>query len=249
MSRVVWIALGCLAYVIFLLANLPASQVIGRLSLPQDISFTGINGTIWDGRIDSAVVQGIPIKNAKWQLDALPLLWGSISIHLDVGNHREADDISAFGPLTISALNTDNISAENLHVYVPVEMLIARLPLPLPVRASGRLHVNLTELEIDGQCQTVIGSGSWLNAQVSGTQGMIDFGQYNAQLDCESGAFVVMLDGNNRLALEARAVVSDINNISVSGRFKPDPQFPQEVHQAATFFGQTDADGYYTVKL
>jgi general secretion pathway protein N len=35
----------------------------------------------------------------------------------------------------------------------------------------------------------------------------------------------------------------------IEGRFKPEASLPKEVHQAAQFFGQADADGYFPIKF
>jgi len=51
------------------------------------------------------------------------------------------------------------------------------------------------------------------------------------------------------LGLSRNARVSGMRNISVTGRFKPDASLPEEVHQAAQFFGQQDAQGYREIKL
>ena len=127
--------------------------------------------------------------------------------------------------------------------------MLANVALPLPVKAGGRFRVIVNELDFDQQCETLDANGEWLNAQVAGTQGQIQLGSFGAILSCVDNIVVAQVAEPNMLGLSLNARVSGVRNISVVGKFKPDASLPDEVHQAAQFFGQADAQGYREIKL
>jgi general secretion pathway protein N len=248
MSRKTLIALiaGLLAYIIFLIAKLPAEQLVSRVKLPDHLRIQGISGTIWQGRIEQVSIQGIPVRAVKWQLSPWRLLTGKAVLDLQAGNIRNADELSLDG---LVSLSRGAVGARDLDIYVPADLLIAQLPLPLPVNARGRFKVALQELNYTQQCESLDGSGHWLNAEVAGTQGYIVLGNFDADLSCRDQAVLVNIQEPNSFGLSAEATVSPALNINVSGRFKPDQSLPQEVHDAARLFGQPDDEGYYQIRL
>lgn len=247
-----WILGGLLAFVVFAIATLPAVQVIGRITLPNNVSISGVSGTIWQGSAQTLVVDGLPINNITWDVSVWSLLVGNLSADLKGGNLRDTDAIAFTGPVSLSLFNLEQINSEDFLLYLPVDRVLAKVQLPLPVYASGRFKVELNNLSYGPTCIALQGKGNWLNATVAGTQGPIDFGMYSATLRCQGDSIGVTVSEPNLLGLSMDAVVSaDFRNIKVSGRFKPDESLPAEVHSiaAAGFFGQPNSSGYYTVQL
>ena len=249
-AKIGWIIGGILVFLFFLIAYIPASQVTTRVSLPENVSLYGVSGTVWEGKAEQVIVDGLPVNNVRWDVHTLWLLIGDLHISLKGGNVRSADAISFSGPLTTGVFSTDRISVSNFSAYVPVDRVLAQVSLPLPVNASGRFKLTIQTLDYDGQCNELNGQGSWLNAAVAGTQGPIDFGSYDAALTCTDGKFIVNVEEPNKLGLSMQAQAdAQFNDISVQGRFKPDADLPKEVHQAARFFGQPNSNGYTQFKL
>lgn len=245
MKRVVLTSLLCLlVYFGFLISHLPARQVLNLIELPASLQINGVSGTVWQGNIQQVAYQGIPLDDVSWSLQALPLLWGSASLELNAGNVRDAEIISLKSTLNLSS---DRIRAENLQLYVPVNMVLGQLPIPLPVNADGRFKAQIAELDYQQGCKVLNGNGQWLNAKVAGTQGPIDMGTFSAKLGCQQKNVKVTVDPNNRLAFDASAFITPNGQFSISGKFKPDASLPAEVHQAAALFGRADADGYYSI--
>lgn len=249
-STVAWVVGAILAFFVLLLIYLPANQVIGRLQLPSNITIYGISGTLWQGKAQQVDINGLPVANLQWQLKPLALLTGRLSLIIKGGNSRDAQAISFSGPISTGLFSYQRIQAHDFKLYLPVDSVLAQVSLPLPVNASGRFRSTIDSLDYDGQCKTLKGTGSWLNAAVAGTQGPIDFGTYTAALSCEQGDFVIQVDEPNMLGLSMQATVgSEFNRFTVNGRFKPADTLPEEVHQAARLFGQPGANGYTRFSL
>ncbi|NMH60780.1 type II secretion system protein N [Alteromonas ponticola] len=249
-STLSFIIAGVLFFIICVIAYMPASQVVGRVDIPANIAIVGVSGTIWEGKAQQIVVQGMPINNVHWDLSAWSLVMGRIHADIVAGNMRDADEIAFKGPVNFSMFDLSNVKSEDASLYFPVDRVLAGVQLPLPVNAGGRFRVLVDELRFAPQCEKLKASGDWLNATVSGTQGPIDFGEYNARLACEGDGVSIIVEEPNQLGLTLHAKLNDKFELtSVEGQFKPAPSLPAEVSQAALLFGQPDADGYTRFSL
>ncbi|GAB3014294.1 hypothetical protein GCM10027098_05820 [Bowmanella dokdonensis] len=190
--------------------------------------------------------QGIPLHQVHWRLSPWGLLSGALWLELEAGNSRDADQVSLQGSLSLSR---DSVSSDGLEVFLPTDLVIAQLPLPLPVNAKGRFKIRLDELHFADGCEVLQGTGQWLNAQVAGTRGYIPLGNFDASLACREQDLLVNIQEPNSFGLSAEARIPANFKISVAGRFKPDAELPEEVHQAARLFGKPDAEGYYQIRF
>lgn len=245
-SKPAKIAAAILLYIVFLIANLPASQVVSRVSLPSSLNINGVSGTLWNGHANVISVNGIRIFNAEWHISPLSLLWGVVTIDIDAGNQRQSDQVAVNGRF---GLSMSSLSAEQATIFIPTDMVIANLPIPIPVNASGRFKVTLKELQYEQVCQELEATGEWLNSGVMGTKGNIPLGNFKAALTCNNDAIAIQVAPQNQLGLDATATLSGKGDIEVLGKFRVAPELPKEVHDAARFFGQPDADGFYQIKF
>jgi general secretion pathway protein N len=241
-----WGSLCFVVYFIFLIIKLPAVHVLSNIPLPKGVSVNGISGTIWNGRTQRAQINGLPINDINWSLSFFPLLLGEIGADIKAGNLRNVGQISVNGHVSFSR---QHIQAENILAYVPANLAINLLPLPLPIQAAGRFKVQLKEVDYRLGCETFIGKGQWLDANFTGLAGVIELGDFAADLSCQDGNVVMNVKQPNSFGLTAKATIPANMKFKIAGRFKPHANLPKEVHQAAQFFGKPDSDGYYPIKL
>jgi len=249
-SKVSWIIGGVIAFLLFAVAYMPATQVIGRVSLPSNIAISGVTGTLFSGKAQTVVANGLAIYNVRWELSPLHMLVGKIKLDLKAGNIRDKNEVAFEGPITTGLFSQNTVSTENFTLYLPVDRVIAQVRLPLPVNAGGRFKVTLDDLTFGPACRSLSGSGDWLNATVAGTQGPIDFGTYSAKLRCEGEHIGITVSEPNLLNLSMDAIIpTSMKNIRVSGKFKPDESLPDEVQQASRLFGTPNNNGYIAIQL
>jgi general secretion pathway protein N len=248
-SKLSLLIAGIFIYLVFLIANLPAEQVLNRVSLPNHIAIQNVSGSLWQGKAQSIEFNGLRVVNLDWRLSFMPLLWGSVSLQLNGGDVKQGQEISLTGELTTNWSDFSELHSDDFIIYLPTDQVLANVALPIPVKAGGRFRVIINELAFDQQCESLDANGEWLNAQVAGTQGQIELGSFGAILTCVDNVIVAKVAEPNLLGLSLDARVSGLRNISVVGQFKPDDSLPDEVHQAAQFFGQADAQGYRAIKL
>lgn len=70
--RSVFIAAGIAAFLVFLVAMVPAVQLANRL--PTGIVMTGVGGTVWSGRAEQLVIEGTPLGAIEWSCRPWALL-------------------------------------------------------------------------------------------------------------------------------------------------------------------------------
>lgn len=245
-SALKWGSLCLVVYFVFLIVKLPAVHVLSRIQLAEDIRINGISGSIWTGHAQRVQTNNLPISDVNWTLSFFPLLLGEVSADIKAGNIRDTNQISADGHISFSG---QHIQAENLFAYIPTNLVISLLPLPIPVQADGRFKIQLDEVDYQAGCQTFTGKGQWLNANYTGSAGAVDLGNFNADLSCDSGSIIVDVKAPNSFGLTAKTVIPADMKFAVTGRFKPEANLPKEIHQAAQFFGKKDSDGYYPIKF
>lgn len=245
-SALKWGSLCLVTYFIFLIVKLPAVQVLSHVQLPKGVSVSGVTGTVWQGQAQRAQANGLPINNLNWSLSFMPLLFGQISVDIKAGNVRDTDQISATGHISISG---QRLQADDLLIYIPTNLVMGLLPLPIPVNANGRFKVQLNEVDYAAGCQVFAGKGQWLNANYSGATGLVELGNFDADLGCLDGNIIMHVKPPNSFSLTAKAIIPANMKFKIEGRFKPDANLPKEVHQAATFLGKADAQGYYPINF
>lgn len=249
--KVKLIVAAVLFYFILIIANLPASQVINRVPLPSNVSIQGISGTLWDGRLNSVTVNGMQVKSVDWALSASALLLGKVSLVVHAGNAKRPDEIAFNGNVAASLVSL-NVAVESAKLYLPTHLVLAQVPLPLPVQAAGRFYLDVSSAEYavsESQCVSITAKGGWNNASVSGAMGMIDFGQFESDISCVDNIVNIQINPNNLLNLDVLATITGQGRVGAKGRFKPSEDLPKEVHQAARMFGRVDNQGYYQVSM
>ena len=233
-------------YFKFLIVKLTAGQVITKIQLTGGIKIKVISGTNLNGHAQRAQINGLPVNDINWSLSFLPLLLKEISADIKVGNLRDVEQISVSGHISFSG---QRFQSEDLLAYVPANLAISLLPLPIPIQADGRFKVQLNKVDYKAGCQTFSGNGQWLNANFTGVTGIIELGSFDADLSCENNSIILNVKQPNRFGLTAKTTIPANMKFTIEGRFKPEASLPREVHQAAQFFGKADADGYYPIKF
>jgi len=147
-NRYAWIALGLGAYIAFVLSMFPADAAY-RWFAPDALRMSGLSGTVWSGRAALASADGLPLRDLRWQLDALPLLIGRANARVQArlaDGYVEATVRASFGGRAV----------------LSDVMLQARLAALEPIApigdVRGQLRVALDRLElVDGLPASMVG--------------------------------------------------------------------------------------------
>ena len=173
--RGAYVAAGIAAFLVFLVAMVPASQLSRRL--PPGVVLDGAGGTIWSGHARSLSVQGRPLGAVEWSCGPWRLFlleWscrlnlrpagGDVSGDLsgDFGGDVIARDVQ--GSLPISAFE-GIATPRGWTGTLELDLDEVRLADRRPVAAAGTLHLRSlhppgTNSQPLGDFELVVGEGS-----------------------------------------------------------------------------------------
>lgn len=239
------------SFIVFALLKTPAAVALNLASshLPKELEIGKVSGSVWQGRIMQLRFDGEQINNLSWDVSAWSLLTGQLSGNLKFGNIRDTSDISGRGDFSYGLLD-QSIALTDATLRLSVERAMKRLQLPLPINAKGRVIVDLDEYNSGvPYCDTLTGEIASPNIDVQGLSGWFSIGPLSGQLSCKSGDIAVLVDPDNRLGLEADAVLKANLDFKVAGFIKPDLTLPKEVHDAVKLLFRADRDGRYPLNI
>lgn len=235
----------------FVIAYTPASFIAAYVPnmSGNKVSLGGVTGTLFSGESEQLVAQGLVINNVSWNLSPWSLFLLKPQIDIKGGNIRQSDDIYIKGNVSTSLLALENVNAENMTILVPTKTVLSQFKLPVFVSASGRFRVDIKQLQFENGCKQLQGKGSWLNAAIRVNKKDIDFGSFEAILSCESPAFVLQVQPQNKLSLDAKLNIDMNGKYKINGQYKVNSDLPAEIQEAAQFFGKAQGDGVYTISF
>lgn len=233
----VLIAAGVAAFIVFLVALLPASVLLRFL--PAEVTLAGVEGTVWQGRAASLAVRGRPVGELRWsnrpwrllllQLDyAVQYLPAGGRVDLDVrlhGPHR-IDIANARGNLPIAAVDgllgpagwraTAELDVERLVLVRGFPDAAAGALVLRDLTAPGPRGMNLGSFEL------TLGEGSVGGDSIAGRLRDLDAGPMRV-----------------RASLELRPDRSYL----LSGEVAAGPEAGEAVQRTLRFLGPADALG------
>ena len=238
-----------MTYLGFLVATLPATVLLNKISLPKNISLSGVSGSVWQTNIEQVVVGEAVIKQIKTTLNFWSLFTLAPQLPVTFGHSFLA---GPEGKLDIT-LSQGKIEINNLSLLLKANEIAQQLTLPLPVTAKGDVEIELNHMAIDledkNKCIAANGMVTWSKAGVLALDENIDLGNFNAEISCEDGALALLLSPENDLGLMFNAYVRQGGKISGNGFLKPGVNFPQQLNSTLSFLGRKDSQGRYRLSF
>ena len=251
MKKWQWIILAVIAYLVFLIAYMPAvylSDYIQKQS-QNKVSLSGVSGTLFEGESLFVTYDGMRIDNVKWSLSPWSLLLLQANVDMTGGSVRATERISLNGNLSVPFYNTKKLTLSDTRIFLPAKPIFAELNLGVPVTANGRFRIDISELTINNGCQSLSGTGNWLQASVNVLNNPLDLGNFDAALSCETPSFALQIAPSNGLELDAKILIDTQGKYSATGQFRIPDNYPNEIKQGASIFGNANEQGVYELNL
>ncbi len=244
-----WFAYGAIflsAYLVFLIATLPASFIVANISLPKAIKLQGVSGTAWQMEVKRVMYADEVIEDVKVTTSALSLLTLDPELTVSFG---DALSTEPEGQLQLSGL-LSQVTAKNVSINFPASLVAEQMPLPIPMDVHNYVSLTMESYVVGAPiCQQAIGHVFWDKASISALDETVKFGKLSAQISCEQGALAITVDPKNDLGLSFTAYVRNKGNVSGSGYLKPAANFPEKIKPLLSFLGTTDKEGRYRLKF
>lgn len=213
------------------------------------LSFEDVGGTMFSGTAKAVSYDGLRVSDVKWELSPFSLLLLTANIDVIGGAIRKTEQIYIDGNIKMSLLNPQRFSASDTRVIMPAKPLLAQVELPVTVVASGRFSIDIQSIDYENGCQELTGKGSWIQAAMNINDKPLDLGGFNAVLSCEAPALAMQISPDNGIELDAKIIFEQNGNYSAKGQFVIPSNFPKEVKQGASFFGEAKGQGKYDLNI
>ncbi|WP_440877160.1 type II secretion system protein N [Thalassotalea sp. PLHSN55] len=244
-----WFAYGAiflLFYTVFVLATMPASFVLSKVTLPKDVTVQGVSGTIWQIYAEQVTYQQTQLQ----KVNITPSFWSLLSLNPKLSiTFGDAMLPGPEGQLTVSNLLAD-IHATDIDITVAANMIAEQLPQMVPLTAHNYVQLQMSEYQMGKPvCQAAQGKVTWQKASVTALEETVKLGALSAKLSCDNGALVADVEPNNNLGLSFSAYVRGPNKVSGNGYLTPGDKFPEQVKPLLTFIGKADNQGRYRLNF
>jgi general secretion pathway protein N len=136
-KRGAYIAAGVAAFVVFLVAMMPATQLARRL--PAGVALAGVGGTIWSGQARSLTVQGRALGALRWFCRP----WRLLLLHWSCHATLEPPGGEVSGEL--SGDFDDEVVGEEIAGRLPISLFEG---IATPRGWTGELELDISELRL-----------------------------------------------------------------------------------------------------
>jgi general secretion pathway protein N len=237
---------GVASFIVFLMVLLPARVLTGFVG--SDLArFSGVDGSIWNGRVETVVVSGLQFSRVRWSLHPLQIFIGRLALTFETQFSGGA--VSGAVALGING----SVRLRDFEASGPIETIAGRLRLPA---AGGRFIARIEKLDIDNQWPSafvgevrvgdvplnLIGvSSGW-----SGSYAV----NFNAETIPDDGGFVgAIVDQGGPIAISGSLALRPPANYDLVAKVKAREDAPPELEQGLMLLGTADAGGNRELRL
>lgn len=175
--KTLWIPLGLVLFLVFAIANIPATWGGYFLTRGTGLALSGVTGTLWNGRASLASlrteVREYSLGQLSWQLRPLSLL--TLSPCATVATRLPQQQFDG----EICAAPSGALQVRDADISVPSVLLQTHLPIPI----QGQFSSHIDQLQLRGNVlQSLKGNLTWNGARVNTGTNWLDIGSYAAEL-------------------------------------------------------------------
>ncbi|HEX7763662.1 MAG TPA: type II secretion system protein N, partial [Cellvibrio sp.] len=175
--KTLWIPLGLVLFLVFAIANIPATWGGYFLTRGTGLALSDVTGTLWNGRASLASlrtqVREYSLGQLSWQLRPLSLL--TLSPCATVATRLPQQQFDG----EICAAPSGALQVRDADISVPSVLLQTHLPIPI----QGQFSSHIDQLQLRGNVlQSLKGNLTWNGARVNTGANWLDIGSYAAEL-------------------------------------------------------------------
>ena len=243
-NKILLVGGGLLCYLLFLLAQLPADRLLARLPLPPALQLDGVQGTVWQGRVDTVRWQRYSLHAVRWELLVSHLLRLEPAVAL-----KFEDRNGLLGEAQVAW--QQGVVLRDVQLQADAGWLVMQSPAPLPVVPAGTLTWRDGALTVtpQGVCQSLAGRLIWQGAGVTSPFGSLDLDTVQAQLSCAKGRWQAEVkQSSTQLRTEGRAEIGNQGDYQVDAKLFPASSLAAAYRQGIEMIGPRDSQGAVRLK-
>lgn len=247
MKRLVW-AGGILAYVLFLIAMIPAAGALWAVERlgPYKLMAESASGTLWNGKARGIVLaaQGKPplvLGDCAWSLNPLGLLRGGLpaDISFTGANSGQAKIVLGF----------KHVEIRQADIRIPATILAYAVPALYLYPLQGILHISGQDLALQGDSYQGHGKIDWEQAGIVLNKPLA-LGQYRLKASASGKdiAFDLQSGPDSALAINGSGTWSIKSGLKYKGSARTAADEP-ELARMLSLMGPKQRNGYYAIEL
>lgn len=243
MKKKYYISIAIVAYLLFLVATIPASPVTNLISDNSPVNIKGVSGTLWQGKAYMVSINNNQLLNTEWSFFTWKLLLGRLAI--DVNTEYQGSKIST--ELGSSFLGRFFIN--DLTATLPANEVAKLANIPL-AQLSGSISFNIEHAQWkQGELPEASGEINWKEASVT-VADTVSLGQVSILLN-ETQQNLLNADINNKggdIIISGNAELVPEANYAINLKLTPTATASNNIKQSLSLFATKQANGEFLLK-
>ena len=236
--------IGLCSYLLFAIAQTPASVLRDLLPADSGVQLSGLRGTLWNGSAASLSVAQHRLQSLQWSINGWALLGARLSAQLSADWVVNGQRQPLSSNLDLSVLGT--LTLRDTRATLDAASLAQTAQIPL-AQLGGQVTITLDELEIRADTvPSASGMISWREATVSVAE-TVSLGEVSIELK-PSQQPPLLAEISNRggeLQLRGEASVQDSGDYQLRLNMKPLPGSSDNVRGSLKMFARPLNDGSF----
>ncbi|MES9851477.1 MAG: type II secretion system protein N [Candidatus Thiodiazotropha sp. L084R] len=240
-----YLLIGVVAYLLFVLIDLPAQHVLGWTTADvkqAPFTYGSIKGSLWRGKMEAVTVHGVPVDKLKWRFSPSELIFGRIGFDIIVnhaGQELEGD---------VSIGSGDQIWFEDVSGDIPASMIPPMIDLA-QIGVGGSVNLDLQQLALKkNQITAVEGQVKWLGSSLK-SPFALKIGDLKADLlTGQNGEVKARIkDLGGATSVDGELSLTTNGNFQVKGQIKPGTDSDPRLGSALKAISKQQSDGSYRI--
>ena len=233
----IYLATFVAAYLVFLVATIPAALVVPSFTKTLPVKLTGLGGTVWTGSATQVNLGKLQWQGANWRIHPWSLLLTKLAMTTSLGDQNN----NFRGKVTIS--RSGRLSLEEAYLSMPLENLQA-LSYGMPVAYQGRLDAYLPLVIFERNQLFVVDGRVTLGGIKLTAPQLIELGnikvEFKANNEGESVGQVSSVDGPVRIEgqIQLKRSAEVLVNLQLAAR-----ETGSDIDKALMLLGKRDPSG------
>jgi len=232
------------AYLLFLLATIPAQSITGIINDNAPVTIQGVSGTLWDGRAYRiSADNSVTLNDTEWSFSVWKLLIGQFAVNLTT--HYAGSDIET--ELGTSFLG--RFFVDDLHAVLTASDLAQLANIPL-AQLSGliTLHIEHAQWK-QGELPTASGEIKWQDATVTiaDTASLGNVSIVLGESEQQLLSAVISNQGGD-IMIEGKAELVPAADYVLDITLTPTASANNNIKQSLGMFAKRQANGEYQLK-
>lgn len=154
------VAAGVVAWLVFLIATIPADRVLAFAPPMPGVTLGNLQGTLWSGQTGSVVAAGVQVDGVRWRFRSLSMFLGRLEF--DLQGQLDNKPLHALAGTTFFGAPY----LKDVHLNIPAAEVLYRLGVK-QVSIGGRLSADLDDVRFPPSGLPMFsGQISWAPADV-----------------------------------------------------------------------------------